>query len=150
MVPEMSQWLHYHRNLAGETVAFHEGEVESGYYRTRKPYRQGWGHPVAFWRERGRLIGFEGRTQEPMTRERIIDAWVKVCCFPISYEVYLAVCQGEEWQDSSIRKKAKGETKVDKSDDSSGNYRERKSDPYAPQVNPIGDGKPLPNGTGCL
>ena len=155
----MSQWLHYQKNLAGEKVSYHDGVVESGYYRTRLPWipanykiiraGKGWNHPVGIWRERGRLVGFYGRMQEPMTYERIIDVWAKCCCFPISYEVYLAVCQGEEWQDSSIRRKPKGEPKSDQSDHGVGNshqYGERKPDPYAPQVDLAGNGPQIRNG----
>ena len=113
-----SQFDHWDRNLAGKLVPFHEGEPQPGYYRTRKPFRQGWGYPVCFFHDVPEdasdtefydlypWVGYYGFDAQPFeSDDEIIDIWTNVCQYPISFELYQSVMAGAPWPDSSIRRK---------------------------------------------
>lgn len=91
-----AQYDFWRRRLNGETLPIHDGEVQAGFYRTKR--RDGGFDPVAYWWQtdgtlRCRIGGKD--VSEQVARER----WIWASKHPITYDLYKAVVSGEPWPD---------------------------------------------------
>jgi hypothetical protein len=97
----MNQWTNWQKRLAGEKVAIHEGEPDSGFYRIRrKDKATGKFHfvPAAFWKDdNGELHGVvDGRTFDG---NRCIGYWLWAVQHPITEAEFRRVEAGGSWSD---------------------------------------------------
>lgn len=88
---------HWQKALAGEPVEIHENSPQPGYYRVRRSKGGPW-VPVAIWHpsEDEPLIATNGDV-EILDPVRICELWTYCCRYPITYELYSAVLDGQPW-----------------------------------------------------
>lgn len=89
------QYATWRAALAGETVAIHDAEPNSGFYRVKR--KSGELHPVAIWRdEAGTVIAqLNGENVEPSS------VWPWAARKPVSYEAFQDFMNGKGWPDDA-------------------------------------------------
>lgn len=93
------QYASWRAALAGETVAIHDAEPNSGFYRVKR--KSGEIHPVAIWRDAtGTHATLNGETVEPSA------VWPWAAKRPVTYEAFQAFMDGKGWPDDAPRAEA--------------------------------------------
>lgn len=88
------QYAAWRAALAGETVAIHDAEPNSGFYRVKR--KSGELHPVAIWREAGSVFAqLNGEAVEPSS------VWPWAAKKPVTYEAYQDFMNGKGWPDDA-------------------------------------------------
>lgn len=91
------QYASWRAALAGETVAIHDAEPNSGFYRVKR--KSGELHPVAIWSDDAGTVHAQinGETVEPSA------VWPWASKHPITYEAFQAFMDGKGWLDDAPR-----------------------------------------------
>lgn len=94
------QYAPWRAALAGETVAIHDAEPNSGFYRVKR--KSGELHPVAIWRDEAGTIHAQlnGEAAAPST------VWPWAAKRPVTYEAFQAYMDDKSWPDDAPRAEA--------------------------------------------
>lgn len=89
------QYAAWRAALAGETVAIHDAEPNSGFYRVKRKNQEL--HPVAIWRDEAGTVfaQLNGESVEPAL------VWPWAAKKPVTYEAYQAFMDGKGWPDDA-------------------------------------------------
>jgi len=91
----MSEWQFYLDALAGKRPEAHEGDIHTGYYRTRRF------DPVAIWFHEGKPVALKAGKPVGDAND-IADLFLQVAGFPIEHALYLDVMAGKGWPHERI------------------------------------------------
>ncbi len=78
----MSEATHYQQNLAGASVALHDGHPQQGFYKMRLGKGGPW-VPIAIWEKDGEMVAMRGDGKGGRTRVDPNDIWTYVAGNPV-------------------------------------------------------------------